>query len=68
MANGSNINNLKNEHIDKLEVPMPTIEQQNEFAKFVQKSKESKSAILASLDNLNKVYKKIIAENLGGTN
>ena len=68
LANGSNINNLKNEHIDKLEVPMPTIEQQNEFATFVQKSKESKSAIQASLDNLNKVYKKIIAENLGGTN
>ena len=54
--------------LENIDIPLPPIELQNEFATFVQKSEESKSAIQASLDNLNKVYKKIIAENLEGTN
>lgn len=47
-------------------ISLPPITLQKQFATFVQKSEESKSAIQSALDNLNKVYKKIIAENLGG--
>ena len=68
LANGSNINNLKNEHIDELMIPLPSIELQTQFANFVKKSEESKAAIQTSLDSLSAVYKKIIAENLGGSN
>lgn len=66
LANGSNINNLKNEHIDELMIPLPSIELQTQFANFVKKSEESKATIQTSLDTLSAVYKKIIAENLGG--
>lgn len=52
--------------LENIDIPMPSIELQNEFADFVQKAEESKSAIQASLDSLTKLYKKIIAENLGG--
>lgn len=50
----------------QLNLICPPIEIQNQFADFVQKSEESKAAIQASLDSLSAVYKKIIAENLGG--
>lgn len=49
-------------------IPIPPIELQDQFAEFIKKTEESKSSIQASLDSLTKVYKKIIAENLGGIN
>lgn len=48
------------------DVIIPELRDQDTFIDFVQKSKESKSAIQSSLDSLTQVYKKIIAENLGG--
>lgn len=48
------------------DVIIPPLEFQQQFTDFVQKSEESKVAIKASLDSLSAVYKKIIAENLGG--
>lgn len=50
----------------KINILVPPIESQKQFADIVEKSEESKSRIQASLDSLTKVYKKIIAENLGG--
>ncbi len=50
----------------KINILVPPIESQKQFADFVEKSEESKSAIQASLDSLTKVYKKFISENLGG--
>ena len=49
-------------------IPMPEKEEQEKYVNFIKKSEESKSAIHASLNSLNQVYKKIIAENLGGSN
>lgn len=63
---GSSQKQLTIPEVSKLEIPLPPIKLQNEFANFVQKSEESKSAIQTSLDSLTQVYKKIIAENLGG--
>lgn len=57
-VNDGNILNFK--------IPDISEEQQKYLADLVAKSEESKSAIKASLDSLTKVYKKIIAENIGG--
>lgn len=54
------------QQVSELPMIVADIGTQNKFAEFVKKSEESKSAIQASLDSLTKVYKKIIAENLGG--
>ena len=48
------------------DVIIPELRDQDTFIDFVQKSKESESAIQSSLDSLTQVYKKIIAENLRG--
>lgn len=61
------IHNLKlTEYLNETSIMLPPIEKQNQFADFFQKSEESKAAIQASLDSISAVYKKIIAENLGG--
>ena len=52
----------------KTNIILPPIELQQKFAIFIQKSEESKAAIQSSLNLLSEVYKKIIAENLGGSN
>lgn len=56
-VNDGNILNFK--------IPDISEEQQKYLADLVAKSEESKSAIKASLDSLTKIYKKIIAENIG---
>lgn len=63
---GTTIKHLPGESLKKIVIPLPPLELQNQFADFVKKSEESKSAIQASLDSLKQVYKKIIAENIGG--
>lgn len=52
LAQGANINNLRNEHIDKLMVPVPTEEEQDDFIGFVRQSDKSKFAALRC-SNLN---------------
>lgn len=46
----------------------PELSQQKKYVNFVQNSEESKAATQSSLNSLSAVYKKIIAENLGGSN
>lgn len=62
----SNMPKVNREQISGFTMPLPPLELQNKYETFVQKSEESKLAIQASLDSLSAVYKKIIAENLGG--
>ena len=66
MAAGGVVNNLNSEIVQKLPVLIPSIERQKDIEDFILINDESKSAIQASLDSLTQVYKKIIAENLGG--
>ena len=42
LAQGSNINNLRNEHINDLMIPVPSDEEQNEFIAFLRQSDKSK--------------------------
>lgn len=65
LACGSNINNLKTEHIDNLLIPAASIEMQKQFINFVRQSDKSKSELEQALAELAATYKKIISENLG---
>lgn len=42
LAQGTNINNLRNEHIDRLMIPIPNDVQQIEFIRFLKQSDKSK--------------------------
>lgn len=65
LACGSNINNLKAEHIDELQIPTPPAEVQEAFVSFLRQSDKSKFELEQALAELNATYKRIIAENLG---
>ncbi len=65
LACGSNINNLKTEHIDNLMIPIPPIEVQEQFVAFVRQCDKSKLELEQALTELNSTYKKIVSDNLG---
>lgn len=65
LACGSNINNLKTEHIDELQIPAPPAEVQEAFVSFLRQSDKSKFELEQALSELTATYKRIIAENLG---
>lgn len=65
LASGSNINNLKNEHIDNLLIPVSSTKIQKQFASFIQQSDKSKFELEQALAELTATYKKIISDNLG---
>ena len=65
LAQGSNINNLRNEHINDLMIPVPSDEEQNEFIAFLRQSDKSKFEMKQALSELTATYKHIITENLG---
>ena len=64
LAQGSNINNLRNEHIKDLMIPIPSDEQQRDFIDFQRQSDKSKFALQEAIKDLDALSKKIIAENL----
>ena len=45
LAQGTNINNLRNEHIDKLMIPIPNEVQQAQFIQFSEQSDKSKFVV-----------------------
>lgn len=65
MAAGGVVNNLNSEIVKKLPVLVPKIEQQEQFANFVQQIDKSKSEIKQAMTAAKAMMKKIIAENLG---
>jgi type I restriction enzyme S subunit len=65
LASGSNINNLKTEHIDNLLIPTASMKMQKQFVTFIQQSDKSKFELEQALAELTATYKKIISENLG---
>lgn len=64
LAQGSNINNLRNEHINDLMIPIPSDKQQGEFIDLQRQSDKSKFALQEAIKDLDALSKKIIAENL----
>lgn len=65
LAQGSNINNLRNEHINDLMIPVPSDDEQKEFISFLEQSDKSKFEMEQALSELTATYKRIITENLG---
>ncbi len=65
LAQGSNINNLRNEHINDLMIPVPSDDEQREFIAFLEQSDKSKFEMEQALSELTATYKRIITENLG---
>ena len=60
--------NINAKEYGNLNICLPSLELQKIFVTFANRAEESKAAIQASLDSISAVYKKIIAENLGGSN
>ena len=65
IACGTNINNLRNEHIDDLMIPYPEADAKEAFIAFKVQSDKSKFELEQSLAELTATYKRIISENLG---
>ena len=59
------VNQITKSMLDKVEVALPPMEIQEQFARFVYLSAKSKVELEIAFNELNSVYKKIIAENLG---
>lgn len=53
LAQGANINNLRNEHIDKLLIPVPTEAEQDRFIEFAEQSDKSKLLLHDRIEIIN---------------
>ena len=62
---GANIQNLNQQILGTLKIPVPPIELQNQFATFVEQTDKSKLAIQQSLDKLELLKKSLMQEYFG---
>ena len=62
---GANVQNLNQQTLASIEIPMPPLEQQEQFAAFVEQTDKSKFELEQALAELTATYKHIIRENLG---
>ena len=62
---GANIQNLNQQILATLDIPLPPIEQQQQFAAFVEQTDKSKLAIQQSLDKLETLKKSLMQEYFG---
>jgi len=59
---GANIQNLNQQILSNLDIPVPPIELQNDFAAFVQQIDKSKFAVQKSLEKTETLYKSLMQE------
>lgn len=64
VANGANINNLRNEDIENIMIPIPSDKEQDTFICFYNQAEKSKLQLQTSLDSLNATMRALINENL----
>ena len=62
---GANIQNLNQQILSNLDIPVPQIELQNQFAAFVQQIDKSKFAVQKSLEKAESLYKSLMQEYFG---
>ena len=62
---GANIQNLNQQILSNLDIPVPPIELQNDFAAFVQQIDKSKFAVQKSLEKAETLYKSLMQEYFG---
>ena len=62
---GANIQNLNQQILSNLDIPVPPISLQNDFASFVQQIDKSKFAVQKSLEKAETLYKSLMQEYFG---
>lgn len=62
---GANIQNLNQQILSTLEIPLPPIDIQNQFANFVALADKSKSAVQQSIDTLQTLNDKLMQDYFG---
>ena len=65
IGRGANIQNLNQQILASLPIPVPPLPLQNEFAAFIEQLDKSKVTIQKSLDRLNLLYKALLQEYFG---
>ena len=64
LGSGSNILNIKPDHIYDLEIPIPSLGEQETFVSIVKQADKSKFELKQSIEAIDKVIKSLINENL----
>jgi type I restriction enzyme S subunit len=64
-VNGANINNLRNEHIDNLLIPIPSISTQEKIANVLDKAQELIDKRKAQIEALDQLTKSVFLEMFG---
>lgn len=65
LAQGANINNIRNEDIDNITIPIPPLDLQNQFAEFVEQVEKNREKIKSSLNQLETLYSALMQEYFG---
>ncbi len=65
LACGSNINNIKTEHIDDLQIPIPDDDAQQQFIVFYRQIDKSKFAVRQALDKTRQLFDSLMQEYFG---
>lgn len=68
LSSGANINNIKNEHIDNLEIPLPPLDEQRRIAAVLDKVSDLIAKRRAQLDKLDELVKARFVEMFGDSN
>lgn len=62
LAAGANINNLKNEHIDEIEIPLPPLDEQKQIAAILDQADELRRKRQRAIDRFNQLGQAIFHE------
>lgn len=65
LAAGANINNLKNEHLDELEIPLPPLDEQRRIAEILDRADALRRKRKRALDLLDSLTQSIFLEMFG---
>lgn len=65
LATGININNLRNEHIDNLEIPLPPLDEQRRIVAILDQAYDLRRARRRSIERLNKLSQSIFYQMFG---
>ena len=65
VGRGANIQNLNQQILSSLQIPLPPMELQQEFVKFVEQSDKSKFELKQAIEDVNNMMKVIMEQNIG---
>ncbi|MCA4778306.1 restriction endonuclease subunit S [Acinetobacter towneri] len=65
LAAGANINNLKNEHLDDLEIPLPPLSEQRRIAQILDKADELRQKRQQAIEKLDQLLQATFIEMFG---